>query len=237
MLLLGTAAAASAQSFSDYFTLSYHGTELKDGDTVYITERFDEGDDLGFSYISHINVTNKTEYILPCRAVFQYFEPSMNEVKGDPDFWGTPSMCFSGAVAIAGSAQNSCLIGGALDAGAGTVWVPANGNGEFSWEPHLDFANGTAVSTYKLVIAPLIGEGDLAQQVTDGELSVSDLEEGTPITLSICYCETDPSTVETIDAEVNVEVKYYDLQGNKVAAPAKGLYIRVAGDKATKVIL
>ena len=237
MLMLGTAVAASAQSFSDYFTLSYHGTELKDGDTVYVTERIDEGDGLGFSYISHINVTNKTDLILPCRAVFQYFEPSMTDVKGNPDFWGTPSMCFSGAVAIAGSAQNSCLIGGQLDAGSGTVWVPAQGKGDFQWEPHLDFANGTAVSTYKLVIAPLIGEGNLAELIDSGELSLSDLEEGTPVTLNICYCETDPSGVETIDADENAEIKYYDLQGNKVVAPVKGLYIRVAGDKATKVIL
>ncbi len=237
MLMLGTAAAASAQSFSDYFTLSYHGTELKDGDTVYITERVDEGDDLGFSYISHINVANKTDMVLPCRAVFQYYQPAINDVRNDPDYWGTPSMCFSGAVAVNGSAQNSCLMSGNLDAGAGTVWVPAKDKGQFSWEPHLDFANAKAVSTYKLVIAPLIGEGDLVEQIESGELSLSDLEEGTPVTLNICYCETDPSGVETIDADENAEVKYYDLQGNKVVAPVKGLYIRVAGDKATKVIL
>ena len=39
-----------------------------------------------------------------------------------------------------------------------------------------------------------------------------------------------------VDAEQGV-VKYYNLQGVEVANPESGLYIRVQGDKATKVIL
>ena len=30
---------------------------------------------------------------------------------------------------------------------------------------------------------------------------------------------------------------YYDLQGNRVASPARGIYIRVQGGKATKVLV
>lgn len=41
--------------------------------------------------------------------------------------------------------------------------------------------------------------------------------------------------VETVDADAPVE--YYNLQGVRVANPAKGLYIRVQGNKATKVVL
>lgn len=41
--------------------------------------------------------------------------------------------------------------------------------------------------------------------------------------------------VDSVDAEAPVE--YYNLQGVRVANPAKGLYIRVQGNKATKVVL
>lgn len=46
-----------------------------------------------------------------------------------------------------------------------------------------------------------------------------------------------PSAVETIEAETEAPARYFNLQGVEVANPANGLYIRVQGKKATKVIL
>lgn len=49
---------------------------------------------------------------------------------------------------------------------------------------------------------------------------------------------TKESGVEDVIAnDSNAPVKYYNLQGVEVANPESGLYIRVQGDKATKVIL
>ena len=45
------------------------------------------------------------------------------------------------------------------------------------------------------------------------------------------------SGIGSIAAEDEVEAVYYNLQGVRVANPANGLYIRVAGDKAEKVIV
>ncbi|MDE5773086.1 MAG: hypothetical protein K2H86_01335, partial [Muribaculaceae bacterium] len=214
LLMLGAASAASAQALTDYFTVSYHGEEIKDGDIVYITERFDEGEGVGFSYISHISMVNKTDKPMACSAAFLYDNPTKEETLTNSAYWGSPSMCFSGAVSINGSAQNSCLAPGAMNAGAGTVWVPAKGNDNFSWEPHLDYASADAVSTYIMVIEPLIGDSEI----------ISELEVGEPLTFKICYCAEKPNGVESVIVDNNQTPVYYDLQGNRVANPEKGLY-------------
>lgn len=45
------------------------------------------------------------------------------------------------------------------------------------------------------------------------------------------------SAVAEIEAEAEGEVAYYNLQGMKVAEPENGLYIKVQGKKATKVLI
>ena len=48
----------------------------------------------------------------------------------------------------------------------------------------------------------------------------------------------DPAGIDEITIDKNnAPVEYYNLQGIKVENPEKGLYIRIQGDKATKVIL
>lgn len=51
------------------------------------------------------------------------------------------------------------------------------------------------------------------------------------MTLAVTYT----SGVEAVEAAEAVEAVYYNLQGVRVANPANGLYIRVAGEKASKV--
>lgn len=43
--------------------------------------------------------------------------------------------------------------------------------------------------------------------------------------------------IDSVNSEVEAPAEYYNLQGVKVANPAKGLYIKKQGNKATKVIL
>lgn len=46
-----------------------------------------------------------------------------------------------------------------------------------------------------------------------------------------------PTGVEGIEAETEGEAVYYNLQGVKVANPERGIFVKVVGGKATKVIL
>lgn len=60
---------------------------------------------------------------------------------------------------------------------------------------------------------------------------------GVPI---VCTFTTKPAGIESnfvTDAELNAPVEYYNLQGVKVANPENGVYIRVQGNKATKVLV
>lgn len=58
-------------------------------------------------------------------------------------------------------------------------------------------------------------------------------------TLPVVYKKADNSAVVAVEAEVdaNAPVVYYNLQGQRVANPENGLYIRVQGNKVEKVAL
>ncbi len=53
----------------------------------------------------------------------------------------------------------------------------------------------------------------------------------------IIVLESVETAVETIEAEEAAPARYFNLQGVEVTNPTNGLYIRVQGKKATKVIL
>lgn len=54
---------------------------------------------------------------------------------------------------------------------------------------------------------------------------------------SFSFTPSGDSALENIAVEENAPVVYYNLQGAKVANPSNGLYIRVQGNKAEKVVL
>lgn len=55
--------------------------------------------------------------------------------------------------------------------------------------------------------------------------------------LYVISYNNDGSGVAEVEAAENAEVVYYNLQGVKVAEPENGLYIKVQGNKATKVLI
>ncbi len=101
------------------------------------------------------------------------------------------------------------------------------------------------VATYNGVVEamPLLG-GELIADVTlNGtisaagvvEMQIDVLWEGVPI---VCTFTTNQVTgVENIEINENVAPVYYNLQGVKVANPENGVFIKVQGCKATKVIM
>ena len=56
------------------------------------------------------------------------------------------------------------------------------------------------------------------------------------IEIVVNVTKDDSSAVEGIDA-VDSDAAYFDLQGNRIANPAKGMYIKVVDGKATKVVV
>ncbi len=60
---------------------------------------------------------------------------------------------------------------------------------------------------------------------------------GCILDLTLRYSEPDESGVEAIESAEEVAPVYYNLQGVRVANPANGVYIKVAGEKAEKVYL
>ena len=60
---------------------------------------------------------------------------------------------------------------------------------------------------------------------------------GCILDVTLRYSEPDESGVEAIESAEEVAPVYYNLQGVRVANPANGVYIKVAGEKAEKVYL
>ena len=104
--------------------------------------------------------------------------------------------------------------------------------------------NEEGVATYNGFVKdmPLLG-GELIADVTlNGtisaagvvEMTIDVLWEGTPIK---CTFTTNKETgVENVIVTEEGVVEYYNLQGVKVANPSNGVFIRVQGGKATKVV-
>ena len=65
----------------------------------------------------------------------------------------------------------------------------------------------------------------------DGEMKT------TSTALPLEFTTTDSDAVVDIEAEENGTPRYYNLQGIEVEEPASGIYIRVVGNKATKVVI
>jgi hypothetical protein len=68
-----------------------------------------------------------------------------------------------------------------------------------------------------------------------GTPTAADLYDYDVINAAQCY--VDYSSVATIEAESAEAPTYYNLQGQRVNAPNRGIYIRVQGDKVTKIAL
>ncbi|MCH5238791.1 MAG: hypothetical protein J1F38_01070 [Muribaculaceae bacterium] len=79
----------------------------------------------------------------------------------------------------------------------------------------------------------IIEEGNLVMEVYYGG------NAGQTITVDNIkfMANADTSAVEGIETDVNAPVEYYNLQGMKIANPEKGIYIKVQGDKVSKVIM
>lgn len=226
-MLVG-AMTASAQSFSDYFEVSYNGQAIADGETVIISDFVDYSTDgLGFWYMdAHLKMVNKTNEPKACFAILNYVgDPTKDQAQSDNLKWGVPSICYSGAEAYDSFSAGGCMTAGTFDAGNGTVWVPAAGTDTFQWEPHLEGCAPETVSNYRLTLVYMEGMPD------------EDLEESDCVMNINLKFTPDTNAVADIYVDNNDVPVYYDLLGNKVNNPENGIFVKVANGKAVKVAL
>lgn len=71
--------------------------------------------------------------------------------------------------------------------------------------------------------------------ISEFEVTVEQGGQSTSVTFAINI--VDGASITEIDATSTKATEYFNLQGRKVAAPAKGLYIKRQGNEASKVIL
>lgn len=108
-----------------------------------------------------------------------------------------------------------------------------------------DVANGIeVVQAYRAkwgegVTAPSDNNPEIgATVIISGNLKVyNDTKEFDAGNLIVSYVAPSTSGIEEIEAADNADAVYYNLNGVRVDNPENGLYIRVSGNKATKVLV
>lgn len=81
----------------------------------------------------------------------------------------------------------------------------------------------------------LSADGVYMIEVTTASKALLDYNYDTPVSFTLTYTVGDASGIEGIEAEG--QATYYNLQGQPVANPQSGVFVRMAGGKATKVRL
>ena len=93
----------------------------------------------------------------------------------------------------------------------------------FFWCKSLHFINGENYEQWQGGVLKVFAQ----KTAEDGTLTKSPLHV---FNLAI------PTAVEGIEAEVDGEAEYFNLQGVKVQNPEKGIFIRVQNGKAVKIV-
>lgn len=81
--------------------------------------------------------------------------------------------------------------------------------------------------------------GSFADKIWSGEatsVTFTTVKTTNINTITVTY-ESDGSGIENVEVEENAPAVYYNLQGVQVANPEAGIYIKVQGGKATKVLV
>lgn len=231
--LLGMTSGAFAQDglmpFDECFALSFNGQPVEAGTTIDATHFTEADPDIyGEGYVTYeSNIQMENLDIMPVyvRGVFKpYQHPTAAEYLSDRFFWGDPQLCY--AIKTSAGASGNCLLGDLTNPlnptfAADNVQVPVVG--DFEWQIHVVACDKNADATYMLTLEAVSVDGTSYTPIS------------TPFTCYLKFSEA-ASGVNGIEAD-NAAGVYYDLQGRKVANPAKGIYIYKTGDKAVKRVI
>lgn len=214
-LALCGVASASAQNFSDIYTVKYKGQKVENGATIVVTPAEVVGD--ACDYAAEIFVENVREDASQMYGMLLYEDPTFNQATAEPEKYGMLSLCYSGL-------EYNCLPGGLTNAGQGEVAVPGTASGKtFNWDVHLYGASKDVTSISRLRMSAL--EGDEAAEEFDLNFA-----------LYIKFTAED-TAVDAVEFDENLPIEYYDLAGRRVANPEKGIYILKQGNKTSKKVV
>lgn len=221
-LALG-AMSVSAQSFGDYFKVSFEGKEVSNGETINVLEP-EFSDEWGDAWAAHIKVVNVQNEYRPVYGEAVYVVPATRSLLLSEENGARGQICFEGG-GKNGEIGNCLGNGNEYSLGATFVNIPAAGTDTFAWAVDLnyDMANLQNPVTFRLNMIAANGDADIengCEIIDDAEFSLNIVFGG-------------DTAVATIGAENGV-AEYYNMQGMRVANPEKGLYIVKQGNKVTK---
>lgn len=192
--------SAGAANFTDIFNVRYDGKPLANGSTIYVSGPFADSVETEIE-VSPITLPDiETSYMFG--SLSSTGNPSYDMITDDPS-WGAPTLCYEsdlGGSCFMSSFTNPNIFG--------------EGNATYDayikWQIHLVNCTTDKVSRYKL---ELNGEDNDGQETDD---------------LFTVYIEYDPSGTNSVAGVVADDnaAECFDLQGRRIAAPARGLYIR-----------
>ena len=215
------ATAAYAQNSSDYYTVSYKGEELGNGDTIICTDGIFENftDQDGNVIVSELNFECDVNY----QNVLTNEYPILLEVEQVSGDFGSSyyQICYQ----VEGGISN-CLLNPPYQ-----TMLPGMFGKPFAWQLHVYNAleNGDAV--YKLTSYACEGG-----QQTNGLVVVDKVLEDTAFVVYV-KLQYEDAGVESIGSADDSAPVYFDLQGRRVNNPSKGIFVVKEGKKVSKRII
>lgn len=222
---------ASAQSFSDLYTVSYEGKTIENGGYIESAE-YDE--DAGWFHCDFDIVLKGNHSSASVTYLCDYTTlPTYEMAVGNSIEWGTPSVCYD-----AGSFGRFCVPN--QDPIVSTYDLKTTDPIQIQFhvlaDPNEEFGpdfNPMDPSTWPKPFKPSLTSHYLftLSAVVDGK-PASDT-----FTINVLIGEN-ALAVDAIGADTDSPAVYYDLQGRRVANPAQGqLVIERKGGKAVKKIV
>ncbi|MCM1291840.1 MAG: hypothetical protein NC201_06970 [Prevotella sp.] len=223
---LGLAAATASADYTEYYTVSYDGKEVKNGDFISVTapEKTENGKS-NYETVLKV-VVNKGDEDEPTymEGSFDLFRPAVDKMVGGAQFCSDAN-CYP--------VDNN---------------VPGN-FGYRSPDQDFDYYAGDEFE-YLIHITDIPADDNKFDQVfrvtmnaftgevvdVQGNYGFDKIPD-TEFVMYLQYCVPELASVEGIDAADDVEPVYYNLQGLKIEKPEHGLVIEKRGNSVKKVIL
>lgn len=225
LLFCALAACAFTASANDYFTVKYAGEEIENGAKIEGTA----GDPIYgiLIYSADIEVISKmSDPRFMMGNVYYTGKPTKEEATSNMATWGSLQICFANGGVNGDESNCSALFEpvGENWATGGTSVIPAAPFDKYEWQIHGNMISTEVASEYQFIFYMYNGLDESSKQIEDSKFVVNIVFDKNRV------------GVETIEG-VAAEAEYFDLQGRKVAAPEKGIYLVKRGNKVSKEVI
>lgn len=226
--LLTSATAISKADYTDHFAIRYNGEVVNAGEVLICTNMEDNTDiDDGYSYEALMLIQNKDSgqqsftgtLLWGTKPTKEEYLAQKNDIFDGDYFayvWGQPTICGYKSFCFNAPEDNSNL---------GSGPSVASMLQEAGFSIHLNTAPETLVSEYKLEIK----SDSHADACFECSIIFASNREAAEEFIS-------QAGIESVEKPSDEPVVYYNLNGQRVLHPEKGIYIRRQGSTVSKVI-